>query len=59
MTKAFRERLMREITVDTRTYRYTVKQNVRTWKYEILRIRLTALDTTEAIDGWELVEVIN
>lgn len=59
MTKQFRDRIIKEGSVDTRIYRYIIKQNVQTWKYEIRRIRLDALDTTEAINGWEVIEVID
>lgn len=59
MTKAFRARILKEIIVDTKIYRYIVKQNTRTWKHEILRIPLELLDTTAALDGWEVVEVLD
>lgn len=57
MTKAFRERILKELIVDTKNYRYVVKQNTRTWQNEILRLPIDKLDTTEALKEWEVVEV--
>lgn len=56
MTKMFREKVLRNGTVDTKTYRYRF---VECGDHgEIRRIRIDYLDTTAAIDGWETVEVI-
>lgn len=56
MTKTFENRIIRERSVDTKTYRYILVDTATT--REIRRIRLDYLDTTAAIDGWELVKVI-
>ena len=53
MTKAFIDRVLRELTVDTKTYRYNVvmDHNVRVIK----RVALADLDTTAVIGGWVTV----
>ena len=53
MTTTFIDRVLKELTVDTKTYRYnaTMDHNVRIIK----RIALEDLDTTTAINGWETV----
>ena len=56
MTKAFREKILKNGTVDTKNYRYHVAQYPD--HCEIRRIRLEYLDTTAAIDGWKIVEII-
>lgn len=57
MTKTFKARVMKELTVDTRNYRYNVKDFGD--HTEIQRIPLEYLDTTAAINGWEPVAVID
>lgn len=47
MTKAFIERVITESIVDTRKYRYIVKDG------KIMRLPIKYLDTTAAIYGWE------
>lgn len=56
MTKMFREKVLNNGTVDTKTYRYRLVECGS--QCEIRRIRIDCLDTTAAIDGWETVEVI-
>lgn len=56
MTKMFREKVLQNGTVDTKTYRYRVFECGD--HGEIRRIRIECLDTTAALDGWETVEVI-
>lgn len=56
MIKNFENRVVREGIVDTKKYRYCCKDYAG--KREIQRLPLTALDTTAAIDGWEIVKVI-
>ena len=60
LTKAFIERVQAERIVDTRQYRYVAKEcyNADEQWLEIRRLPLDALDTTEAIDGWETVAKI-
>ena len=56
MTKAFRDKILTNGTVDTEMYRYRV---VECGDHgEIRRIRIEYLDTTAALDGWETVEVL-
>ena len=50
----FEKRVILERIVDTQTYRYAYVEH-GTWA-EIVRIKLTDLDTTNAIDGWEQVK---
>lgn len=57
MTKTFKDRVMREMTVDTRKYRYSVKDCGD--HAEIQRIPLEYLDTTAVYDGWETVASID
>ena len=56
MTKEFREKILKNGTVDTKNYRYHVAQYPE--HCEIRRIQLEYLDTTAAIDEWEIVEII-
>ena len=56
MTKAFRDKVLRNGSGDTKTYRYRV---VECGDHgEIRRIRIEYLDTTAALNGWETVEVL-
>ena len=50
MTKNFEARVIREIIVDTRKYRYTERDG------SIYRIELDKLDTTAALHDWELIK---
>lgn len=54
--KSMISRIMEEGIVDTEKYRYIAKDCGD--HLEIRRIELDKLDTTYAIDGWELVEMI-
>lgn len=56
MTKAFENRIIREGIVDTRKYRYVTRDYQDT--IAIYRLPLELLDTTAAIDGWELVKIL-
>ena len=56
MTKTFREKILKNGTVNTKNYRYHVAQYPE--HCEIRRIQLEYLDTTAAIDEWEIVEII-
>ena len=60
MTKDFEEKLLKERIIDTRNYRYIIKEcndSNSQWA-EIRRLPLDKLDTTAAIDGWETVKII-
>lgn len=50
MTNKFYERVMKERTVDTRNYRYTINER----EGEIVRLRIEYLDTTRALNEWEM-----
>lgn len=54
MKKSFENRVLREGIVDTRGYRYIIRE--RNNGAAIYRLPLDWLDTTAAIDGWELVK---
>ena len=54
MTKTFIERVKNERVVDTRKYRYTLDDVVGKTPC-IKRLPIGDLDTTAAIDGWEVV----
>lgn len=60
MTKNFEERVLREGVVDTEKYRYIVKDKYGCEKIArgIYRLPINHLDTTAAIDSWELVKEI-
>ena len=49
MTNKFKQRVIQYGIVDTRKYRYVLRENA------IYRLPIAYLDTTTAIDGWELV----
>lgn len=51
MTNKFFERVMKERTVDTRNYRYLIDER----EGAIVRLRIEYLDTTRALDEWEVV----
>lgn len=56
MTQEFIEKVIRERIVDTKTYRYIVKDVGD--HMEIRRLPISKLDTTAALSGWEIVKVI-
>lgn len=60
MTKTIRDRVLRGEIVDTKKYRYILKQcqDAESQWVEIRRLPIVDLDTTAALDGWETVEVI-
>lgn len=57
MTKAFIERVKNEKVVDTREYRYIFDAPVDKTPC-IKRLPKIDLDTTAAIDGWEVVATL-
>ena len=57
MTKAFFERVKRERIVDTRKYRYILDDVVGKIPC-IKRLPRIDLDTTAAIDGWDVVATL-
>lgn len=54
MTKAFENRVKKELTVDTKTYRY-VYECIEDYAI-IKRLPIAELNTTYAINGWETVK---
>lgn len=61
MKKTIRERILNGEIVDTKKYRYVLKvcgDHEKQWA-EIRRLPLDYLNTTAAIDGWEVVEVLH
>ena len=57
MTKAFENRVKKEVTVDTRTYRYEYECIINQDIAVIKRLPIRDLNTTAAIDGWETVKI--
>ena len=57
MKKEFVEKVMRELIVDTRKYRYICADCCD--HSEIRRLPLEYLDTTAALDVWETVQIID
>lgn len=55
MTKKFLEKVLHDRVVDTKKYRYRVNESTG----YIERIPIEYLDTTKALEGWELVEDLN
>lgn len=56
MKKEFWERVKRERIVDTKKYRYVLDTDIRLERPLIKRLPNEDLDTTAAIDGWEVVK---
>lgn len=56
ISKNFIDRVIENRVIDTKNYRYIVKEFAD--KMEIRRLPIYQLDTTYAIDGWETVAVI-
>lgn len=56
MTKTFEQKVIRDRIVDTKTYRYRVHEYAD--HFDIERIALNKLDTTETINGWEVLKTI-
>ena len=56
MTQEFINKVIRESMVDTKQYRYVAfEQNDLDHQYQvIMRMPITSLETTDAIDGWEV-----
>lgn len=57
MTKEFVAKVLNQGCVDTRTYRYIVKEvhDAENQWQRILRLPISELGTTSALDGWEVV----
>lgn len=57
MKKIFENKVIRNGIVDTKKYRYILRTTLSGDLIE--RIPIEYLDTTMAINGWEIVKVIN
>lgn len=55
VSKKFIEKVIANGSVDTKSYRYIVKELPD--RQEVRRLPICRLDTTAAIDGWETVWV--
>lgn len=55
VSKKFIEKVIANGSVDTKSYRYIVKD--LPGRQEVRRLPICRLDTTAAIDGWETVWV--
>lgn len=55
MKKSFENRVMHELIVDTKSYRYVYECDAA--KACIKRIAIDALDTTVANSSWEIVKI--
>lgn len=56
MTRAFAERVIRELLVDTKLYRYIRRISNKGTIY-IMRLPKEDLNTVRALDSWEVVYV--
>lgn len=56
MTRAFAERVIRELLVDTRSYRY-IRRVSNKGNIYIMRLPKKDLNTVRALDSWEVVYV--
>ena len=56
INKHFEKRIIREGIVDTTKFRYITKEQPD--GLYILRLRKDDLDTTEAVNGWEVVKKV-
>lgn len=54
MTNDFIRRILNEGIVDTKEYRYAL--NDCGHKMQIRRLPISSLDTTQALDGWEVLK---
>lgn len=56
ISKKFIDKVIENRTIDTKSYRYIVKEFAD--RQEVQRLPIHQLDTTSAIDGWETLAVI-
>lgn len=52
------QHVISERIVDTRRYRYTIRERLSDGYAEILRIPLNYLGTTKSINGWKVVKIL-
>lgn len=58
VSNKFVERVISERIVDTRRYRYIIREHLSNGYAEILRIHLDCLGTTNSINDWEVVKIL-
>lgn len=60
MTKAFENKVIRYGVIDTAKYRYIIRERygLENVTRGIYRLPIASLDTTDAVDGWELVKLV-
>lgn len=58
LSNKFVRRVISERIVDTRLYRYIIREHLSNGYAEILRIPLDYLGTTKSINGWEVVKIL-
>lgn len=56
MNKSFIRKVLTERIVDTKTYRYAVREHAD--RLDIVRIELCKLGTTAALHDWQVVKII-
>lgn len=58
VSNKFVGRVISERIVDTRRYRYIIREHLSNGYAEILRIPLDYLGTTKSINGWKVVKIL-
>ena len=58
LSNKFVGRVISERIVDTRRYRYIIRERLSNGCAEILRIPLDCIGTTKSIDGWKVVKIL-
>ena len=56
MKKSFLQKLIEERIIDTKNYRYILDTDCRLERPLVKRIELDKLETTAAINSWEIIE---
>ena len=58
MKKSFLQKLIAERIIDTKNYRYILDTDCRLERPLVKRIELDKLETTAAINSWEIIEEV-
>ena len=58
MKKSFLQKLIEERIIDTKNYRYILDTDCRLERPLVKRIELDKLETTAAINSWEIIEEV-
>lgn len=56
MKKSFMNRLMKELVVDTKNYRYSYEYSAKHGRYIVKRLAIEKLDTLAAYTDWEVIK---